>query len=109
MGLYDHVWVDDAGKRHADVAIRPNQILVAALPHSPLPRTRLVRVVDAVRRHLLTPFGLRTLSPEDANYSEVDKNKDKIDMLNNGQIPFYEPGLDEIVRMENPIVTVMDV
>lgn len=68
MGLYDHVWVDDAGKRHADVAIRPNQILVAALPHSPLPRTRLVQVVDAVRRHLLTPFGLRTLSPEDANY-----------------------------------------
>ena len=28
----------------------------------------------------------------------VDKNKIKIDMLNNGEIPIYEPGLDEIVR-----------
>jgi len=28
----------------------------------------------------------------------VDKNKDKIDMLNNGEIPIYEPGLYEIVR-----------
>ena len=28
----------------------------------------------------------------------VDKNKTKIDMLNNGEIPIYEPGLDEIVR-----------
>jgi len=28
----------------------------------------------------------------------VDKNRDKIDMLNNGQIPIYEPGLYEIVK-----------
>ena len=28
----------------------------------------------------------------------VDKNKDKIVMLNNNQIPIYEPGLDELVK-----------
>ena len=28
----------------------------------------------------------------------VDKDKDKIDMLNNSEIPMYEPGLYEIVR-----------
>ena len=28
----------------------------------------------------------------------VDKDKDKIDMLNEGQIPIYEPGLNEIVK-----------
>ncbi len=28
----------------------------------------------------------------------VDNNTDKIDMLNNGEIPIYEPGLDEIVK-----------
>jgi len=28
----------------------------------------------------------------------VDKNQDKIDMLNSGEIPIYEPGLNEIVK-----------
>jgi len=28
----------------------------------------------------------------------VDTNQDKINMLNNGQIPFYEPGLNDIVN-----------
>ena len=28
----------------------------------------------------------------------VDKDKNKINILNNGEIPIYEPGLDEIVR-----------
>ena len=27
----------------------------------------------------------------------VDKNKEKIDLLNNNQIPFFEPGLQELV------------
>ena len=29
----------------------------------------------------------------------VDNNKEKIDMLNNGKIPIFEPGLAEIVKM----------
>ena len=28
----------------------------------------------------------------------VDKNKEKIDMLNNNQIPIFEPGLDELIN-----------
>ena len=28
----------------------------------------------------------------------VDKNKEKIDSLNNGNVPIYEPGLEEILK-----------
>jgi len=51
-----------------DRSIRPNQIFAASLPFSPLDATRRKRVVDTVRRELLTPFGLRTLSPRDPAY-----------------------------------------
>ena len=28
----------------------------------------------------------------------VDNNTDKIDLLNSGKVPIYEPGLDEILK-----------
>lgn len=51
-----------------DRSVRPNQILAVSLPHSPLDRIRARSVVDKVAKELLTPFGLRTLSPRDPVY-----------------------------------------
>ena len=51
-----------------DRAIRPNQILAASLPYSPLDSLQKLAVVETVRRELLTPFGLRTLSPRNPAY-----------------------------------------
>lgn len=51
-----------------DRSIRPNQIFAVSLPHSPLTPTQQTAVVEKVRRELLTPFGLRTLSPRDPAY-----------------------------------------
>ncbi len=51
-----------------DAGIRPNQIFAVSLPYSPLPMHQQVRVVQTVQEHLLTPFGLRTLSPKDSRY-----------------------------------------
>ena len=51
-----------------DPSIRPNQIFAVSLPHSMLPRDRARRVVEKVQEHLLTPFGLRTLSPSNRQY-----------------------------------------
>jgi predicted glycogen debranching enzyme len=51
-----------------DAAIRPNQVLAVSLPHSMLSRDKARRVVAVVERHLLTPFGLRSLAPGDARY-----------------------------------------
>ncbi|MCC7145185.1 MAG: glycogen debranching enzyme family protein [Phycisphaeraceae bacterium] len=66
--LFDHVRVDAQNQECRDPALRPNQVFVASLPHSPLPRTKQQQILDVLRAHLLTPFGLRTLPPEDPNY-----------------------------------------
>ncbi len=63
-GLYDCLAPSGA----PDSAIRPNQIIAAALPTSPLTPDEARAVVDTVGRELLTPYGLRTLSPNDPAY-----------------------------------------
>lgn len=51
-----------------DSSVRPNQILAASLPFTMLPEQRLQQVVACVNRELLTPYGLRSLSPRDSRY-----------------------------------------
>ena len=48
-----------------DTAVRPNQIFAVSLPFSPLEPAEQAAVVRVVREQLLTPCGLRTLSPAD--------------------------------------------
>lgn len=55
-------------KAGQDRAIRPNQIFAVSLPFSPLTRAEQKAVVQTVQEHLLTPVGLRTLSPQDSEY-----------------------------------------
>jgi predicted glycogen debranching enzyme len=52
----------------ADPAIRPNQIFAVSLPFGSLDETRRRSVVEVVEKELLTPFGLRSLSPRDSRY-----------------------------------------
>jgi predicted glycogen debranching enzyme len=51
-----------------DASIRPNQIFAVSLPYIMLSADRAKRVVAKVQEHLLTPYGLRSLSPDDAQY-----------------------------------------
>lgn len=51
-----------------DLSVRPNMTLAAALRRSPLSTKQRRGVVEATREFLLTPFGLRTLAPDDARY-----------------------------------------
>jgi predicted glycogen debranching enzyme len=51
-----------------DGSIRPNQILAVSLPHIMLSLEKARQVVAVVERDLLTPYGLRSLSPTDSQY-----------------------------------------
>jgi len=62
--LFDVVGPDGV----ADPRIRPNQIFAVALPFPLLSTERQKSVVRVVEQELLTPFGLRTLSRDDAAY-----------------------------------------
>ena len=51
-----------------DDALRPNQIFAVSLKFSPLSVYQQTAVVAAVQERLLTPYGLRTLSPDSPGY-----------------------------------------
>ena len=57
--------IDDHGQ---DPSVRPNQALAISLPFAVLDQDRHAAVLEKVRNELLTPFGLRTLSPADPCY-----------------------------------------
>ena len=61
--LYDVV-----GDDGPDPTLRPNQIYAVSLAPDLMPPHRARAVYWSVRRHLLTPFGLRTLDPRDPRY-----------------------------------------
>ncbi len=56
------------GPEGNDSTLRPNQIFAVSLPVSPLARRQQRAVVDACARHLLIPYGLRTLEPAHPQY-----------------------------------------
>ena len=58
-------YVDGNGQ---NTFIRPNQIIACSLPYGMLSDVQRLSVVGTVRRHLLTPKGLRTLSPRNPLY-----------------------------------------
>jgi len=51
-----------------DSSLRPNQIFAVSLPFSALPTEQQRAVVQTVQGSLLSPFGLRTLDPQDKRY-----------------------------------------
>ena len=51
-----------------DSSLRPNQTYAVSLPFSPLPVEMQKSVIEVVGENLLTPYGLRTLSPKDPRY-----------------------------------------
>ena len=51
-----------------DASIRPNQVIAISLTHTMVSKDRSTSILKTIERDLLTPRGLRTLSPSDPNY-----------------------------------------
>ncbi len=79
--LFDYV-----NDNYADPSVRPNMAVAIGLDYSPLDRRQRKSVLDVVTRELLTPKGLRTLSPKSFGYrpSYVGSPEDRELALHNG-------------------------
>lgn len=79
--LYDYV-----NGAWADPSVRPNMAIAIGLDYSPLDRRQRKRVLDIVTRELLTPKGLRTLSPKSFGYrpNYLGSPEDREMALHNG-------------------------
>jgi predicted glycogen debranching enzyme len=65
---------------NTDWSVRPNQVVATALPYSMLTLEMCNSVLELVEKELLTPRGLRTLSPQLPNYKGVyDGGQDERD------------------------------
>jgi len=65
--LYDVVDVDGVAGQN-DTSLRPNQLFAASLTHNLLSEEQTRSMFRQVTAHLLTPMGLRSLSPTDPEY-----------------------------------------
>lgn len=52
-----------------DRQIRPNQLFALSLPHRAFSPKQERAILETVEKHLLTPYGLRSLSPTDPEYA----------------------------------------
>ena len=62
--LYDYV-----NGSYTDLSVRPNMVIAVGVDHTPLDRRQRKRILDFITRELLTPKGLRTLSPNSYCYN----------------------------------------
>jgi len=51
--------------------IRPNMVIAVSLPYSMLDEEQMKKVLDVADKNLLTPRGLRSLSPKNPNYKGI--------------------------------------
>ena len=70
LNQYDYLF-DYVDGDHKDWSVRPNMIFPVAFEYSPLSQDQKKKILDICTRELLTPKGLRTLSPKSDGYNPM--------------------------------------
>lgn len=68
---------DYVNNEQINIQIRPNQVIATSLPYSMLTVEQMNRVLKVVEKQLLTPKGLRSLSPNDPQYIGIYSGEQK--------------------------------
>ena len=103
--LYDTVDGPDGD----DTAFRPNQLLALSLRFPVLDKEHWQTVFELVTQRLLTPYGLRTLAPEEAGYQGQLKGsqEEQLRALHQGSVwPWLiGPYVDAMLNIQDSIST----
>jgi predicted glycogen debranching enzyme len=83
-----HFWSEEKGYladyvngSYKDLSVRPSQVIAVAVDHSPLNLEMKKSILDVIEGELLTPRGLRTLSPKNEFYKgSLEGDQDKRSM-----------------------------
>jgi predicted glycogen debranching enzyme len=70
-GARGHLYDVIDGEQGDDASCRPNQVFSMSLRHPVLAREHWDAVLETVRAKLLTPYGLRSLSPDHPDYKRT--------------------------------------
>lgn len=62
---------DSVYENNKDFSVRPNMVFACSLDYSPVTEDMKAQILWVIEKELLTPKGLRTLSPRDPNYKKV--------------------------------------
>ena len=102
QSLYDVV----DGPGGDDWSVRPNQLFAISLRHAVLGKERQTAVLDGITQQLLTPYGLRTLSPLDPSYrGKLPQNhREQQEALHQGSVwPWLiGPYIDAMLKAGEP-------
>lgn len=85
--LYDYVDGD-----YADWSVRPNMLLAISVEYPLLDKSQSKIILDIVTKELLTPKGIRSLSPKSSGFRprfEGSKNEKAFSMFNGGSWPWF--------------------
>ncbi len=85
--LNDHGYLYDfVDGNYMELSVRPSMVIAIGCDFSPLDKVQRKRVLDIVTRELLTPMGLRTLSPKSYGYNPffVGNPQQRLQSFHNG-------------------------
>ena len=96
------------GPRGNDPTLRVNQLFTLTLRHSVLAAEYRQRIMDVITQHLVTPYGLRTLAPEEPGYhgcllaSQQGQEEIELEALHQGAVWTWllGPYMDAIIAQE---------
>ena len=61
----------DTTRKYTEKQIRCNQVWALSLPYTMVEQNQAERILDMIEKKLYTPYGLRSLSPDDPEFHEV--------------------------------------